>query len=404
MLDGVDSFIYALVLVPAMKEILPQSGIEASAGNLGYFGSILFSMFLIGWGLAFLWGPLADRFGRVRSLMLAVLCYSLFTFLGCTAHNVWELGIFRLLAGFGVGGEFVGAATFVAEELPEERRVLGAGVFNSGYYVGTFVAAGLNYAIGARYGWRAMFVMGGLPALLIAWIRSNVKEPERWHVRRKQTGGWRARDSFFALFSKPYLRITVLSCVLLMVSMIGLWAGSVYAPGAVTQVALRDGYAAADAARIASWATMLLATGTIIGCLCMPLLAGRIGRRGALAFYFALMTISISSGFGYAFYLPRHALLVFLACLFFVGLGGGNFSVYWVWMPEQYHTECRGSALAFASCIGRFVAAGATFLVGIGISHFGSIGAPVALTSLAFALGLLVIPFTRETMGQPLPD
>jgi MFS family permease len=404
MLDGVDSFIYALVLVPAMKEILPQSGIEASAGNLGYYGSILFSMFLIGWGMAFLWGPLADRFGRVRSLMLAVLCYSLFTFLGCTAHNVWELGIFRLLAGFGVGGEFVGAATFIAEELPEERRVLGAGVFNSGYYVGTFVAAGLNYAIGARYGWRAMFVMGGLPALLIAWIRSNVKEPERWHVRRKQTGGWRARDSFFALFSKPYLRITVLSCVLLMVSMIGLWAGSVYAPGAVTQVALRDGYAAADAARIASWATMLLATGTIIGCLCMPLLAGRIGRRGALAFYFALMTISISSGFGYAFYLPRHALLVFLACLFFVGLGGGNFSVYWVWMPEQYHTECRGSALAFASCIGRFVAAGATFLVGIGISHFGSIGAPVALTSLAFALGLLVIPFTRETMGQPLPD
>lgn len=404
MLDGVDSFIYALVLVPAMKEILPQSGIEASAGNLGYYGSILFSMFLIGWGMAFLWGPLADRFGRVRSLMLAVLCYSLFTFLGCTAHNVWELGIFRLLAGFGVGGEFVGAATFIAEELPEERRVLGAGIFNSSYYVGTFVAAGLNYAIGARYGWRAMFVMGGLPALLIAWIRSNVKEPERWHVRRKQTGGWRARDSFFALFSKPYLRITVLNCVLWMVSMIGLWAGSVYAPGAVTQVALRDGYSAADAARIASWATMLLATGTIIGCLCMPLLAGRIGRRGALALYFALMTISISSGFGYAFYLPRHALQVFLACLFFVGLGGGNFSVYWVWMPEQYHTECRGSALAFASCIGRFVAAGATFLVGIGISHFGSIGAPVALTSLAFALGLLVIPFTRETMGQPLPD
>ena len=82
-LDGMDSFIYALVLVPAMKEILPRSGIEPTPGNLGYFGSILFSMFLIGWGLAFLWGPLADRFGRVRALMLAVLCYSLFTFLGC---------------------------------------------------------------------------------------------------------------------------------------------------------------------------------------------------------------------------------------------------------------------------------------------------------------------------------
>ena len=404
MLDGVDSFIYALVLVPAMKEILPQSGIEASPGNLGYFGSVLFSMFLIGWGMAFLWGPLADRFGRVRALMLAVLCYSLFTFLGSVAHNIWELGIFRLLAGLGVGGEFVGAATFVAEELPDERRVLGAGVFNSAYYVGTFVAAGLNYAIGARYGWHVMFAMGGLPAILIAWVRFNVKEPERWQMRRKATGGWRARDSFLALFGKPYRRVTVLNCVLLMVSMIGLWAGSVYAPGAVTQVALRDGYSAADAARIASWATMLLAVGTIIGCLCMPWFADRIGRRGALAFYFALMTISISSGFGYAFYLAHDALRVFLPCLFLVGVGGGSFSVYWVWMPEQYHTECRGSALAFATCIGRFVAAGATFLVGIGISRFGSIGAPVALTSLAFALGLLVIPFTRETMGQPLPD
>jgi MFS family permease len=66
-------------------------------------------------------------------------------------HNIWELGIFRMLAGFGVGDEFVGVSTFVAEELPEARRVLSAGVFNSGYYVGTFVVAGLNYVIGARY-------------------------------------------------------------------------------------------------------------------------------------------------------------------------------------------------------------------------------------------------------------
>ena len=131
---------------------------------------------------------------------------------------------------------------------------------------------------------------------------------------------------------------------------------------------------------------------------------GRIGRRGALAFYFALMTISISSGFGYAFYLPHRALEAFLPCLFLVGVGGGNFSVYWVWLPEQYDTHCRGSAIAFATCVGRFVAAGATFIVGIGISHFGSIGVPVALTSIAFALGLLVIPFTLETKGQSLPD
>ena len=96
----------------------------------GYFGSILFSVFLIGWGCAFLWGPLADRFGRVRALMLAILVYSLFTFLGCMAQSLWQLGVCRLIAGFGVGGEFVGAAILVAEEMPDRLRVRGACFLN----------------------------------------------------------------------------------------------------------------------------------------------------------------------------------------------------------------------------------------------------------------------------------
>jgi MFS family permease len=403
-LDGVDSFIYALVLIPAMRELLPASGIPATTGNLGFYGSILFSAFLIGWGMAFLWGPLADRFGRVRALMLAILCYSLFTLLGCFARTWWELAILRLLAGFGIGGEFIGAATFVAEELPENRRVAAMGLLNSGYYVGTFIAAALNYTVGAQYGWRAMFAVGGLPALFIAYIRTNVKEPERWRKRREETGGWTARESFVQLFSPEYRRRTLLNCTFLLISMIGLWAGSVYAPGAVTQVATRDGFSATDAARIASWATMLLATGTILGCLGMPLLANRLGRRGALACFYALMAVSISTGFAYAFYLPTGALKTFIPCLFFVGVGGGNFSLYWVWLAEQYRTECRGSALAFATCIGRFVAAGATFLVGIAISRYGSIGVPVAFTALPFVAGLLLLPFSEETRGKPLPD
>jgi MFS family permease len=402
-LDGLDSFIYALVLVPALRELLPASGIAATVGNTGFYGSILFSVFLIGWGLAFLWGPLADRFGRVRVLILAILCYSVFTLLGAFAHHWWELGIFRLLAGFGIGGEFVGAATFVVEELPDEQRLLGTGVMNSGYYVGIFMAAGLNYLIGAQYGWRVMFAIGGLPALFIAYVRRHVNEPARWQKRKAEIGGWRARDSFFALFTPEYRRRTILNCLFLLISMIGLWAGSVYAPGAVTQVAVRDGYNAADAARIASRATMLLSVGTILGCLVMPLLAQRFGRRGALGTFFAIMSVFIAAGFGYAFYLPTDALRTFIACLFFVGVGGGSFSVYWIWIAEQYRTECRGSALAFATCIGRFVAAGATFLVGMGIQTYGSMGVPVALTAIPFAIGLFLLPLGLETRGKPMP-
>src|SRR3954469_939739 len=78
-LDGMDSFIYSLVLVPALTELLPRSGIAATPGNIGFYGSVLFALFLIGWGVSMIWGPIADRFGRVRTLTLTILCYSLFT-------------------------------------------------------------------------------------------------------------------------------------------------------------------------------------------------------------------------------------------------------------------------------------------------------------------------------------
>src|SRR5271169_1071888 len=121
-LDGMDSFIYALVLVPALRELLPRSGIPRTAANVGYYGGLLFALFLIGWGMAFLWGPIADRFGRVRTLMLTILCYSLFTLLGAFSTRVWQLGAYRLLAGVGIGGEWTLGGTFVAEEWPESRR------------------------------------------------------------------------------------------------------------------------------------------------------------------------------------------------------------------------------------------------------------------------------------------
>src|SRR5271169_2670564 len=121
-----DSFIYALVLVPALRELLPRSGIAANDANIGFYGGTLFAVFLLGWGCAFLWGPIADRFGRVRILALTILCYSLFTFMGCFAVSVWQLALFRFLAGAGIGGEWTIGGVFVAEEWPESRRRKGA--------------------------------------------------------------------------------------------------------------------------------------------------------------------------------------------------------------------------------------------------------------------------------------
>jgi MFS family permease len=405
-LDGMDSFIYALVLVPSLRDLLPRSGIPATKGNIGFYGGLLFALFLVGWGLAFLWGPIGDKFGRVRTLMITIVWYSVFTFLSAMVTTVSQLAILRLLAGIGIGGEWAMGGTFVAEEWPEHRRRGGAGYMHTGYYVGIFLAAIANYAIGSRFGhngWRVMFAVGGLPALLLAWVRHGVKEPSRWKEKVAIVHSWRIWRLFAVLFSKSLRRRTILNTLFMLASISGLWAGTVYVPSAVTALAEAAGRMGPTAAQLASRATMLVAFATILGCLLMPWLAERLGRRGALAFYFVIMLVFVALTFGKVFYMGPSALPLFFVCLFFLGFGGANFAVYTLWLPEQYPTECRASAFAFSTSFARFGGAAITFLVGAGAQHYGSLGIPVALTSLAFAVGLLLIPFGVETRGQALP-
>ena len=401
-LDGMDSFIYSLVLVPALTELLPRSGIPATPGNIGYYGSVLFALFLIGWGASMMWGPIADRFGRVRTLTLTILCYSLFTFLCGVVTGIWQLAALRFLAGIGIGGEWSMGGTFIAEEWPEDRRKAGGGYMHTGYYFGFFLAAIANYTIGATYGRRWMFVVGGTPALLVTFIRYGVRESAAWQGREAAAQHPPMLVAFTRIFAPMYARRTLLNSIYLLVSIVGLWAGSVHVPTSVREIAGRQGFTAAEATRLASYGTMVLSAGTILGCVVLPPLAERFGRRLTLGFYFLLMFLSIAVGFGYVFYLPN-ALAPFFAILFLLGLGGANFAMYTIWLPEQYSTDCRGSAFAFATSVGRFAGAGITFLVGAGVAHYGTIGTPVALTSIAFLVGMLLLPFGEETRGRALP-
>jgi ABC-type antimicrobial peptide transport system permease subunit len=111
---------------------------------------------------------------------------------------------------------------------------------------------------------------------------------------------------------------------------------------------------------------------------------------------------AVAVAFGYLFYTPS-ALTPFFVLIFFLGIGGANFALYTLWIPEQYTTECRGSAIGFTSSVGRFVGVAMVFIVGAGIQRYGSLGVPVALTAAAFDLGLLVLPAAKETKGEPLP-
>jgi MFS family permease len=403
-----DSVIYALVLSPALTELLPRSGMESSLANIGRIGSIMFALFLMGWGMSFIWGPIADRFGRTRTLAATVLVYALFTGAAAFAQDIWQLAAFRFIAGIGIGGEWAMAGTYVAEAWPEDRRKMGAGYLQTGYYTGFFLAAALNYTVGASYGWRAMFLCGLFPVVVSIVTLLSVKEPERWQQKRQAEGLERAarrRSTLVQIFRPPYLARTIVMSVLLSVAVIGLWAGAVYEPTAITILARAQGMDGPSAARMASLGTALLSVGTILGCLALPLLAERIGRRSTLGIYFAGMALTIVLGFGWAFYLAAGtALPVFIVVLFFLGFAGGNFAVFSLWLPELFGTEVRATAFAFCTSIGRFVGAGVNFALAASVNAMGTLGTPVAFTAIAFGLGLLIIPFAHETRGKVLPD
>jgi MFS family permease len=401
-LDGMDSVIYALVLSPALTELLPKSGIKATPASIGLAGSTLFALFLVGWGLSLIWGPIADKFGRTRVLAATIFVYAIFTGAAALSQTVWQLGLFRLLAGIGIGGEWALAGTYVAEAWPEDRRKMGAGYLQTGYYAGFFLASALNYTVGAHYGWRAMFWCGLTPVVVALLVLLRVKEPQRWEqkAKAKVTGGL---SSLGRIFSAPYTRRTLVNTVLLAAAICGLWAGAVYAPTAIINLAKRAGMAPAEVTHTASFGMGLLSLGTILGCIAVPLLAERIGRKRTLAFYFLGMLICIVLSFGWAFYLPQ-GLNPFIAVLFFLGFFGGNFAVFSLWLPEQYSTTVRATAFAFTTSFGRFIAAGVNFLIGGMVRNMGTLGKPVAFTAIAFGIGLLVIPFGEETLGKVLPD
>jgi MFS family permease len=398
-LDGMDSFIYALVLTPALTELLPRSGMASTPADVASIGSILFALFLIGWGMSFVWGPVADRFGRSKTLALTIVTFSVFTGAAALAQNVWELGLFRFLAGIGIGGEWAMAGTYVAEAWPEDRRKMGAGYLQTGYYVGFFIAAALNFTLGAHYGWRAMFAVGIVPVVISLLVLTRVVEPQRWVAA---AGDARRENSLDQIFSQVYAKRTVVNALLVTAAIAGLWAGAVYEPTAIIQLAKAAGYAKPDTVKLASLGTGVLSIGTVLGCLFAPVLAERIGRRAALAAYFCGMAVMIVLTFGVIFYQPG-ALVPFICSLFFLGFAGGNFALFSLWLPEQYETAVRATAFAFCTSFGRFVGAAINFGIAGLVRGMGTLGTPVALTAVAFGIGLLVIPFARETRGSELP-
>ncbi|MDH6214177.1 MFS transporter [Streptomyces pseudovenezuelae] len=401
-MDGFNWTIFGLVLAPTMADLLPRAGIADTPDNVGWYGQISAALFLLGWGCSFIWGPVADRFGRKPAMMVSILTYAVFTALAGVSTNLWEWNAFRFLAAIGVGGEWAMAGTLLAEVMPERVRIRFGGLMHSAAYFGVLLVAAVYLLFGTALGWRGMFFLGGIPAFAIFLIRRTTPEPERW----KEQAAERAQRSFWQpvkeVLSGQYRARTIGNLILLVVCVIGLWAGSTYVPTAMNNLSKRAGYSHLTTVRLAGLSTMTVAAFTILGCFCVPRLAGRLGRRKALAALFALMTVGTVGTYGVAY--PLHSIALTFAFLPVLGLGGASFAVFTIWLPEQYPTRMRATAFAFTTTFSRWFAAAGTFLIGYGIHASGSLALPLSLTAVVFVIGMVLVPLAPETRGEILPD
>ena len=181
-LDIMDGYLYAIILFPAMSDLL---GTTESA-QIGLYGGVVLSIFMIGWALGgLIFGPIADRYGRAKTMAITILIYASFTGLCGIAGSWQELALYRFLTGIGIGGEWAAGAALIAETWPAKSRAKAAGIMQASGGIGFFLAIGLYLFIGP-YGWRWVFALGVLPAIVAFYIRHSLEEPERW-TRAKAT-------------------------------------------------------------------------------------------------------------------------------------------------------------------------------------------------------------------------
>jgi MFS family permease len=174
--DAMDATIYTIVLHPALHDHTASG--RPTAEHIGWYGGIIFSIFLIGWAIGGItFGVVADRFGRTKILIATILMYAVFTGAAALSQEWWHLALYRFLTALGIGGEWAAGAALVAESWPEDKRAKAAGILQSAWAVGFFLAALCNLVLKDAYGWRGLFLIGILPAFVTLLIRWWVKEP-----------------------------------------------------------------------------------------------------------------------------------------------------------------------------------------------------------------------------------
>jgi len=391
---------------------LPLGSIEAKAATLEWTG-ILTSVLLIGWAIGgILFGKVADRIGRTRTLLLTMLLYALGTAACALAPNIWVLMICRIVSSLGIGGEWAAGAAMVAEVVPEKRRVEAGALLYTSAPMGLFLATFITFQITIYFAdpavsWRYVFLFGLLPAAAAFLVRLFIKEPERW---AKIAGSETAKIR--ELFSPQYIRLTISGFAMAVTALIMWWSCNAFIPvvakGLAAQEASIMGLGAAAAETMGQqWiktATNSFNLGGLIGTLLTIPAAKFLGRKKMFVIYYVAAAASLLGAFGLD--LEPHTRLYFY---FLIGLTVfGVFGSFTYYLPELFPTRLRGTGSGFTYNVGRLIAAIGPFLVG-SIAARGANALDSALYVLFWVgfvpvIGLLLMPLVIETKGKALAD
>jgi len=385
-LDAMDVQIYSFVI----PTLIATWGI--TRGEAGVLGTAALLVSAVGGWIA---GWVADRFGRVRTLQIAILWFAVFSFLSGLAQNFAQLFAARALLGLGFGGEWAAGAVLLGEVIRAQHRGKALGVMQAGWAVG-WGAAALLYALffswlPAETAWRVLFFVGIAPALLVFFVRRYVEEPAVYLESRTQLAASGDRPSFLEIFRPPLLRVTVLGGLMGTGAQGGYYAVTTWLPTFLRterrlSILNSAGYLAVSIA------------GSFCGYLAGGVLADRIGRRLTfLVFALGAGTIAVTYTmipFG------NGAMLVLGFPLGF--FASGVFSAMGPFFTEHFPTRVRGIGQGFAYNVGR--ATGALFptLVGV-LSARMALGQAIGLfAALAYATMALAAFLLSETRGKVL--
>ena len=413
--DCMDQRIFALSREPAIREIL---GAGAQQADIGSWGAWATTAMILGWATGgIIFGMMSDRWGRVKTMALTLLVYSGFTGLSGIAHSIPVFLLFRFLVGLGVGGMFGAATTLVAESVPAWARAIALGSLQAlsacgniiGSLVSTYVQPGKTEFLFGMSGWRVLFFVGILPAILIVPILFVLREPQKWREakERSRTSADKGQHigSIGDLVAHPRWRRNLLVGVGLgLAGMAGLWGIGFFSPELISTALKGEPQNVVDMVR--GYGTALQDVGAFLGIMTFTLVATTLGRRPAFLGSFFLCLVAtiyvfnnLKSGSDAYWMLP---LMGFAQLSVFGG--------YAIYFPELFPTRLRGTGVGFCYNTVRYLAAVFPLLLMFLNRQLIENGVAdpfrkaATILSAIFVLGMVTLIWAPETKGKPLPE